>query len=95
MYKGVCSSLKEYIGEKKQNSVNRWAQHDKPSKKSNPAIHLNENIEHQFEWAVVAMASENALKRKIQDALFIAKYKQPLNDQLIHHNLTLFRNGLT
>ena len=46
VYKGVCSCLEDYIGETKQNSVNRWSQHNYPSKKSNPAIHLNENIEH-------------------------------------------------
>ena len=66
VYKGVCSCLEDYIGETKQNSVNRWAQHNHPSKKSNPAIHIKDHVEHQFHWSVISIASQITKKRKIQ-----------------------------
>ena len=95
IYEGCCSCGKKYVGETERNADERWSEHNKPSKKSEPAKHLLSNPRHQFEWITITSASNNHLRRKILEAYFIAKYKPSLNDQVESRELLLFRNGIT
>ena len=97
IYQGICScdANVKYMGETKINAENRWAQHNTVNHNSNPAKHLKENIENSFNWSVICTAPRHQNRRKILEALFIAKYKPSLNDQIIHKALTLFKNGIT
>ena len=83
------------MGETKINAENRWAQHNTVNHNSNPAKHLKGNIEHCFNWSVISTSPRHQNRREILEALFIAKYKPSLNDQIIHKALTLFKNGIT
>ena len=56
IYKGICICGEKYIGETKRNVEIRWMEHNTPSDKSNPAKHLNDNIDHSFTWKVICNA---------------------------------------
>ena len=85
----------KYIGETKFIADIRWKQHENTTHDSNPAKYLKRNPTHKFIWKVLCKSSTNTNKRKIHEALFIAKYKPSLNNQIAHKNLVLFRNGVT
>ena len=97
IYQGICScdTNVKYMGETKINAENRWAQHNTVNHNSNPAKHLKGNIEHSFNWSVICTAPRHQNRRKILEALFIAKYKPSLNEQIHHKALTLFKHGIT
>ena len=56
IYEGICIFGGKYIGETKRNVEIRWMEHNTPSDKSNPAKHLNDNIDHSFTWKVICNA---------------------------------------
>ena len=105
VYKGICSCGAIYIGETKRCQDVRFEEHDSPTGTSEPSKHLriengktNENVQspiHEFEWSTLTRASPFLKKRKILEGLIIAKWKPTLNEQVIHHKLLLFRNGIT
>ena len=49
-YYGLCSCGEDYVVETKRNVSVRYDEHDKPSKKLKPAVHLEKNIDHYFTW---------------------------------------------
>lgn len=97
IYQGTCDNNQDiqYIGETKLISVIRWNQHDDPKHDSNPAKYLKNNPTHAFSWKVLCKSSTNTNKRKIHEALYIAKFKPSLNNQIYHKSLVLFKNGIT
>ena len=52
-YYGICPCGEDYIGETKRNVSVRYDEHNKPSKKSKPAAHLEQNIDHYFTWSIL------------------------------------------
>ena len=84
-----------YIGETIRNVEIRWAEHNDPRKKSEPARHLNKNIEHEFNWRVLMTASKYQQLRKNLEASWIALKKPTLNAQVESNTLHLFRNGVS
>ena len=78
-----------------RNAETRWNEHNNPTNKSEPAIHLNKNIEHSFTWDILSIAPKNDRKRRILEAYYIGKIKPCLNEQVTSHTLNLFRNGVT
>ena len=84
-----------YIGETAQIAEQRWKQHEDPRHDSAPSKHLQEHPEDRFIWEILTTSSSNWIKRKIHEALFIAKQKPVLNIQVTHRKLIIFRNGVT
>ena len=95
IYEGVCSCGETYIGETKRNVAIRWHEHNTLSKKSEPAKHLKDNIDHEFTWRVLFSAPYNKRQRKNLEASEIALRRPTLNNQLETKILMLFRNGIT
>ena len=106
IYKGVCSCGAEYIGETLRCEHVRFAEHDNITGGSEPAKHLAETEsmrgqqeenagEHKFTWKTLCRAPIQALKRRILEGLYIAKFKPSLNEQTKCHKLLLFTNGIT
>ena len=95
IYEGKCSCGESYIGETERNAFDRWNEHDKPSKNSEPAKHLLKHPTHKFEWNILTPAPKINFKRKIMEANFIAKSPPTLNDQKTSYILILFRHGVT
>ena len=73
----------------------RTTEHEDVKKVSEPSKHIKGNEGHSFTWRVIANAPRDLTKRKILEALYIAKFKPGLNDQLNSRKLKLFVNGIT
>ena len=73
----------------------RYDEHNDPSKKSEPAAHLEKNIEHYFTRRILCNAPSNARTRKKIEALFIAIIRPSLKEQINCDVLILFRNSVT
>ena len=95
IYEGTCSCGDKYIGETDRCIHLRTAEHEDIKKSSEPASHLKSNPGHSFTWKVITRAPSNAIKRKILEALHIAKFKPKLNDQVKSAKLRLYHNGVT
>ena len=95
IYKGICICGEKYIGETKRNVEIRWMEHNTLSDKSNPAKHLEDNIDHSFTWKVICNVPNRKSARKILEAYFIAARKPNLYDKIDSDLLRLFRNGIT
>ena len=95
IYCGLCSCGEDYVGETKRNVSVRYDDHKKPSKKSKPAAHLGQNIDHYFTWKILCNAPSNARTRKNIEGFFIAILRPNLNEQTDSDALILFRNGVT
>ena len=54
IYKGVCSCGETYIGETMRNVEVCWDEHNNPMNKSNPLKHIKDNLDHVFNWSVLA-----------------------------------------
>ena len=89
----ICGE--DYVGETKRNISVCYDEHNKPSKKSKPAAHLEQNIDHYFTWRILCNAPSNAKTRKSIEAFFIAIMRPSLNEQTDSDALILFRNGVT
>ena len=63
--------------------------------KSNPSKHVKDNLDHVFNWSVLANASKKMFQRKVLEAYYIVLEKTTLNEQLEPDRLNLFRNGVT
>ena len=94
IYEGVCICGQNYVGETKRNVEQRWKEH-LPPHNSEPAKHLVENPTHYFQWRVISDAPKNKRERKNLEALFIARKRPSLNEQLETQLLLLFRFGIT
>ena len=95
LYEGVCSCGVSYIGETKRNVEIRWAEHNDPRGKSEPASHLYGNPTHSFQWRVIMSAHKNLRIRRNLEASVVALNRPKLNNQLESKKLTLFRYGVT
>ena len=95
IYEGLCSCGKRYMGETDRCIHLRIEEHENIRKNSEPAKHLKANSGHSFTWKVISSAPIFQAKRKILEALFIAKFKPGLNEQLISAKLKVFPNGVT
>ena len=95
IYEGTCSCGEKYIGETERCIHVRTSEHENPNKSSEPSSHLKDNVGHSFTWKIISAAPINVCKRKILEALHIAKFKPRINDQVYSTKLKLFPNGLT
>ena len=73
----------------------RTDEHEDVKKGSEAAKYLEENVGHIFSWKVIANAPKDVSKRNILEALYTAKFKSGLNDQLFSRKLRLFANSIT
>ena len=80
-YYGLCS-CGDYVGETKRNVSVRYDEHNKPSNKSKPAAHLEQNNDHYFTWRILCNAPSNTRTRKNIEAFFIAIMRPSLNEQI-------------
>ena len=64
-------------------------------KNSNPSKHIKDNLDHVFNWSVLANAPKNMLQQKILEAYYIVLEKPTSNEQLELNRLNLFPNGVT
>ena len=95
VYKGTCSCGKQYIGETERCSHVRFAEHENVKKVSEPSKHLKAHPDYSFTWEIIANAPVDQERRKILEALFVAKFKPGLNEQIKSKKLKLFPNGMT
>ena len=96
IYLGECKNCNEtYVGETIRNVRVRWNEHENPNKDSEPARHLRDNPNHNFNWSILCNAPTKYNERKNLEASFIGSMKPSLNEQVIFKVLTLFRNGIT
>ena len=95
IYKGVCSCGESYIGETIRNVEVRWEEHNNPMNKPNPSKDIKDNLDHVFNWSVLAYAPKNMFQRKVLEAYYIVLEKLTLNEQLEPERLNLFRNVVT
>ena len=80
MSKHPCGE--SYIGETIRNVEVRWDEYNNPMKKSNPSKHINENLDHVFNWSVLANAPKNMFQLKFLEPYYIVLEKPTLNEQL-------------
>ena len=90
IYKGVCSCGESYIRETIRNIEVRWDEHNNPMKKSNPLKQIKDNLDHVFNWSVLANAPKNMFQQKVPEAYYIVLEKPTLNVQLECNRLNLF-----
>ena len=95
IYEGTCSCGTKYVGETDRCIHLRTSEHENIKKNSEPAKHLKAHRDHSFIWKVIAHAPRDDNKRKILEALYVAKFKPGLNEQVMSKRLKLFPNGLT
>ena len=72
-----------------------YDQHNNSPKKSKPAAHLQNNIEHYFTWRILCKAPSNARTRKNIQTFFIVIMRPSFNEQINCDALILFNNGVT
>ena len=80
IYYGLCSCGEDYVGETKRNVSVHYDKHNKPSKKSKPAAHLEQNTDHYFIWRILCNAPSNARTGTNIEAFFIAIMRPSLNE---------------
>ena len=67
--------------------------------KSNLSKHIKDNLDHAFNWSVLANAPKNMFQQKVLETYYIFLEKPTLNEQVepdrsIYFE-NLFRNGVT
>ena len=50
--------MESYIGKSKLNTGTRWGEHNNPTHNSEPAKHLDKNIQHSYYWVLLVNASK-------------------------------------
>ena len=95
IYRDKCSCGEEYIGETERNVKKRWSEHNNPTEKTEPAIHLSNNIGFLFAWEILMPAPKDKQRHKNFEVYFIAVQKPSLNEQVKSNVLHLFQNGNT
>ena len=89
-YKGAFPCGEIYFGETLRNFEVRWDERNNPMKKSNPSKHIKDNLDHVFNWSVLANAPRNMFQRKVLEAYYIVLEKPILNEHLEPNRLNLF-----
>ena len=77
----VCSCKENYIPKTKRNVLTRWNEHENSNKDSEPAKHLFQNPDHDFQWKVLMSAPVNNCKRKNLEAFSIAVKHPTFNEK--------------
>ena len=88
--KGICSCGESYTGETIRNVEVRWEEHNNPMNKSNPSKHVKDNLDHVFNWSLLANAPKNMFQQKVLEVYYIVLEKPTLNKQLEPERLNLF-----
>ena len=70
------------------------AEHNDPTRNSEPAHHLKQNKSHKFSWKVI-YPDRKFFKRKILEGLFIQLKHPSLNKQVNCYIAKLFPAGIT
>ena len=83
----LCSCTGNYIGESKRNVATRWGEPNNPTHNSETAKHLNKNIQHTYNWKILASASKRTSTRNNLEAAYIAFLRPSLNEQLKSNKL--------
>ena len=73
----------------------RYDEHNESSKKSEPAAHLEKNIDHYFTRRILCNTTSNARIRSKIIVIFIAIIRPSLKEQINWDVLILFRNSVT
>ena len=96
IYKGECTCGQTYIGETARNLEVRVNEDSDVNKQSEPAKHIRKHPNNKFTWKVLT-TTHSWLKRRIKEALYIARFRPELNKQVQSLDLTLFpmRTGIT
>ena len=84
-----------HIGETIRNVNIRWNEHEGIRKKSEPAKHLRENLNHKFKRETLLEAPKSYRQWKNFQTSFMAIMGPTLSNQLDTKKLYLFRNGVT
>ena len=79
IYKGVCSCGESYIGGTIRNVKVHWHEHNNPINKSNSSKHIKDNLDHFFNWSVLAHAPNNMFQRNLLEPCYIVLEKPTLN----------------
>ena len=88
IYKGDCSCGECCYGETIRNIEVSWDDHNNQISESNPSKHIKDNLDHVFNWSVLANAPENMFNVLV--AYYIVLKKPTLNEQLENDRLNLF-----
>ena len=94
IYEGTCSCKRQYIGETDRNHATRWNEHNNPTHNSDPAKHINDNIDHSYQWKILRKTNYKARKRRILEALYVAKHQPEINTQVNMLKLLVFKRGV-
>ena len=94
-YFGLCLRGEDYVGETKRDVSVRYDEHNKPSKKSKPAAHLEQNIDIISVGGFYVMHRQMLKHIRILRHFFIEIMRLSLNERIDCHALILFRNGVT
>ena len=84
-----------YIGETIWNVSVSSNEHNSPANKSNPSKQVKDNLDHAFNWSVLANARKDMFQQEFLEAYYIALEEPTLNEQLEPNRLNLFQNGVT
>ena len=95
IYEGNCSCSANYISETKRNVKTWWNKHENSNKDSEPAKHLRDFPDQEFDWKILLTAPTNAKLGKILESSMIALKQPSLNEQLDFDQLILLRSGVT
>ena len=81
IYFGRCSCGETYIDETARDVESRWGEHNSLKGNSEPSVHLQENLDHVFDWSIILPAPTKSRKRKMLEATQIA-LEYPLDNCL-------------
>ena len=95
IYKDVWSCDGGYISETTRNVKVRWYEHNNPIAKSNPSKHIKNNLNHVFNWSVLANALKIIFQQNVIQTYYIVLEKPTLNELLEPDQLNLYQNLIT
>ena len=72
----------------------RWGERNNTTHESGPAKHLSKNIQHSYNWTILANASKHTRTRKNIEGIYIPLVRPSLNNQLKPSKVLIFRNGI-
>ena len=88
--KGVCSCGESYIRKTVRSVEVHWNEHKNPIEMSNLWKQVKDNVEHAFQWSVIAKVPTCMFQRKVLEEYYIVLERPTLNEQLERNRLNLF-----